>query len=110
MIKPHIVAGKQIKKELADKANALNLSESCVDHRIRRMHWTPEKACTTPSMAMEKKRDQIMRSWLSEDQTYQKGVKRYFMSREEIVAKYGPPGKVMYPERQKKYAGTHWGD
>jgi hypothetical protein len=99
MLKPFYVRGKRIDGELLMQCEKNGLTQNNISNRVIVQHWTLDEAVSTPKgKGNRPKKRPFERKLLSVNGE----VKTYFMDLDECHNKYGPPGKVMYPERLRQ--------
>jgi hypothetical protein len=99
MLKPFRVRGKLVDGEMLKQMEQNHLNQSNVSNRVIVQHWTLEEAVSTPKgKGNRPKKRPFERKLLSVNGE----IKTYFMDLDECHKKYGPPGKVMYPERLRQ--------
>ncbi|MCO7177036.1 hypothetical protein ACFP7A_01315 [Sporolactobacillus kofuensis] len=99
MPKPFHVRGKLVDGELLKQMEQNHLNQSNVSNRVIVQHWTLEEAVSTPKGEGRRTNKRPFERHLSKANGE---VKTYFMDLDECHKKYGPPGKVMYPERLRQ--------
>jgi hypothetical protein len=99
MLKPFYVRGQRIDGELLMQCEKNGLTKNNIGNRVLVQHWTLEEAVSTPK---GENRRPKKRPFERHHSKANGEVKIYFMDLDECHKKYGPAGKVMYPERLRQ--------
>jgi hypothetical protein len=95
-----------ISQEDADYAESIGLTKETIQKRINRKSMSIHDLTRKPPFRGGRHKQENHGDFIPVNKL-DGGLITYHMSREEIVKKYGEPGKVMYPERLKN--NSHWG-
>jgi hypothetical protein len=99
MLKPFYVRGKRIDGDLLMQCEKNGLTQNNISNRVLVQHWTLEQAVSTPKGVNRRPKK---RPFERHHSTVNGEVNIYFMDLDECHKKYGPPGKVLYPERLRQ--------